>query len=117
MYGKTMCTEKGDPLPGMIGNSVSCGHRRKGCKLTSDDNHINDVNDARVFEGFEDLDFSESSDRHPFLLVVHEDPLQGDGPPCSFLDRFMYLTRKGVKGKTPCQKESPTRTFLPLIWL
>ena len=90
--------------------------RGKRCKLTSNDNHINDVNDARVFEGFEDLNFSESGDRHPFLLVVHEDPFQGNDPPCSFLDRFMYFARKGVKEKTPCQKRSPTRMSLPLIW-
>jgi len=100
-----MCTEKGHPLPGMIDKGVSCGHRRRGRKLTSNDNHINYINDARVFEGFEDLDFSESSDGHPFLLVVHEDPLQGDDPPCSFLDRLMYLSRQAVKGKTPCKKE------------
>jgi len=75
MYGKTMCTEKGDPLPRTIDKGVSCDHGRKGCKLTSNDNHIDYINDAWVFEGFENLDFSESSDRHPFLLVVHENPL------------------------------------------
>ena len=72
MYGKTIWTEKGDPLPR---TGVSCDNRRKGCKLTSNDNHINDVNYTWMFEGFEDLYFSESSDRHPFLLVVHKDPL------------------------------------------
>jgi len=54
---------------------VSYGYTKEGWKLTSNDNHINDINYARMFEGFKDLDFSESSDGHPFLLVVHEDPL------------------------------------------
>jgi len=54
---------------------VSYGHGDKVCKLTPNNNHINDVDDARVFESFEDLDFSEGGDRHPFLLVVHKNPL------------------------------------------
>lgn len=61
-------------------------------KLTSNNNHINDVYDTRVFEGFKDFDFSESSDGHPFLLVVHENPLKGNDLSCSFLDRFVHLT-------------------------
>ena len=75
MYGKTMCTETGEPLPRERLTRVSCDSRSGGCKLTSNDNHIDDVYYARVFESFEDLDFSKSSDRHPFFLVVHEDPL------------------------------------------
>ena len=70
-----MCTETGEPLPRTIDQGVSSDHRRGGIKATSNDNHVNDVDDARVFESLEDFDFSESSDRHPFLLVVHENPL------------------------------------------
>jgi len=47
----------------------------KGYELTSNNNHINDVDNAGMLESFKDLDFSKGSDRHPFLLVVHENPL------------------------------------------
>ena len=70
-----MCTETGEPLPGTINGGVSCVRRRKRSKLTSNNNHINDVDDARMSESFENLYFSKSSDRHPFLLVMHENPL------------------------------------------
>ena len=99
MYGKTMCTETGEPLPRTVDRGVSCVNGREGSKLTSNDNHINDIDDARVFESFEDLDFSEGSDRHSFLLVVHENPLQGDDLSCGFLDCLMYLAAKVVRGK------------------
>ena len=75
MYGKTICTDTGEPLPRAIDQSVSCDHGSKEYEVTSNNNHIDDVYDGRVFESFEDLDFSEGSDRHPFLLIVHKNPL------------------------------------------
>lgn len=75
MYGKTICTETGESLTRTVNQSVSFEHESEECRLTSNDNHINDVDDARVFESFENLDFPESSDGHPFLLVVHENSL------------------------------------------
>lgn len=70
-----MCTETGEPLPRIVSKGVSREHGSEERKLTSNDNHINNVNDARVFESLEDFDLSECGDRHPFLLVVHENPL------------------------------------------
>lgn len=61
-------------------------------RLTSNDNHVNNVDDTRVVERFKNLDFSQGSDRHPFLLVVHENPLEGNDVPRTFLNRFMNLT-------------------------
>lgn len=58
-----------------------------------------------MFESLEDLDFSEGSDGYSLLLIVHENPLEGNYLSCSFLDRFMNLTgkrlgwRRGVKAK------------------
>lgn len=64
----------------------------EGYELTSNNNHIDNVYDARVLESFEDFDFSEGSDWHPFFLVVHEDPLEGDDLSRGFLDCFVYFT-------------------------
>ena len=99
MYGKTICTETGEPLPRIISQGVSHEHGSKECKLTSNDDHINDVNDARMVESLEDFDLPESRDRHPFLLVVHENPLEGNNLSCSFLDCFMHLTGRTVRAE------------------
>jgi hypothetical protein len=94
MYGKTMYTETGEPLPGVIGEGSSSDQGSQVYQLTSNDDHINYVDDAWVFESLEDLDFSEGSDRYTFLLVVHENPLEGHYLSRSLLDRFMDLTGK-----------------------
>lgn len=66
---------------------------RNGRTLASNDDHINNVDDARVLESFENLNFSKGSDRHSLLLVMHENSLEGDDFPCGFLDRFVDLTK------------------------
>jgi len=92
-----------------IDQCVSWEYESGECKPTSNNNHINDVYDARVFESFEDFDFSESSDRHPFLLVVHKNPLKGNDLSRSFLDRLVYLTGQTVRAENVASK----REFLP----
>ena len=108
-----MCTETGEFLPRTINQGVSCEHESEEYKLTSNNNHINDVYDARVFECLKDFDFSESSDRHPFLLVVHENPLEGNDLSRSFLDRFVHLAGKMVRAEntTPKLESLPKRSF------
>lgn len=64
-------------------------HRHRELRLTSNNNHVNDVDDTWVFERLKNLDFSEGSDRHPFLLVVHENPLEGNDVSRTFLDCLM----------------------------
>ena len=107
-----MYTEIGEPLPGTIDQSSSHGHGNRGCKLTSNYDHVNDVNDAWVFKSFEDLNFSESGDGHPFLLVVHENPFEGNHLSCSFLDRFMDLTIDNQDGIGLLKRFSLTQMFL-----
>lgn len=85
-----MCTETGEPLPG--GDYVSCNRRNRERGLTPNNNHVNNVDNARMVERFENLDFPESGDGHPFLLVVHENPLEGNDVSRTFLYRFMDLT-------------------------
>lgn len=45
-----------------------------------------------MFEGLEDLDLPESSHRHAFLLVVHQDTLQRNVSSGLLMDSFMDLT-------------------------
>jgi hypothetical protein len=108
-----MCTETGESLPGTIDQGVSCEQGSKEREPTSNNNHINDIYDARVFESFEDFDFSKSSDRHPFLLVVHENPLKGNDLSRSFLNRLVYLTGQTVRAENAASKPEflPKRPF------
>jgi hypothetical protein len=71
---------------------VSCDDRNRESGLASNNNHVNNIDDARVVECLKNLDLSEGSYGHSFLLVVHENPLEGNDVSRTFLDRFMDLT-------------------------
>ena len=99
IYGKTMYTERGSfALPTQSQeNTVSWVSRGNG--PTSDNKHIQDFHNTRVFQGFEDLDLTQRSHRHPFLLVVHQNAFESDGVPCGFVNSLVDLpaTASGIQ--------------------
>lgn len=45
-----------------------------------------------MFQGFQDFDLAQRGHRHAFLLVVHQDALEGDRRACGFVDGFMHFS-------------------------
>ena len=71
-------------------------HRQRIFLRAPDDEHVQDVHDRRVLQRFENLDFSQRGNGHPFLLVVHQDTLESNGLSSLLVDGFMDLSIRKV---------------------
>ena len=85
MYGKTMKTDKGSFFVPRRTMSLSLGWAVEE-ELTSDNEHVEDVDNTRGIQGPQDLDFSESRYRHTLLFVVHQYSLQRHDSACVLLN-------------------------------
>ena len=84
-----MYTESGrSPLPTKV--SISTGKEAR-TKRTSHNKHIQDIDNARVFQGLQNFNFPKSSNRHPLFLVVHQNPFQRDHRAGGFVNCFVHL--------------------------
>lgn len=53
-------------------------NRQRILLAASNNEHIQNFNDTRMFQCLEDFNFPESSHRHAFLFVMHKNPFQSD---------------------------------------
>lgn len=86
-----MYTERGDSLlrPRTLVRDVYTTERDVH---TFYDEHVNDVNDARMMKGFEDLDLAKRSHWHTLLLIVHENTLEGNNASFHVVPGFVHFT-------------------------
>lgn len=63
--------------------------------LTTDDEHIQDLDDAGVVHCLENFDLAQSSDGHALLLIVHENTFEGYQTPSKVMDCFVDLSEQG----------------------